>query len=217
MISKGFLENRIKETKIFFVIFYAVGIAGLLFPFSFPLFVKLIPLALLLSFTGLAVFHPDKTVIKPLVIFLIIFILGFIFEAIGVNTGLIFGEYKYGDSLGPKIFLTPVIIGLNWLFLVYTTASVFEKFNMHPFLKIVFASLAMLLYDLVLEQLAPIIDMWYWIDDIVPLKNYFAWFVIAFLFHSLLKVAQIKIQNKLALLILLCQFLFFLILYFFLR
>jgi putative membrane protein len=217
MTVKSFIENRVLETKIFFVIFYAVGIAGLLLPFSFPLFVRLVPLALLLSFTGLAIFHPDKTEKKPLLIFLAVFIMGYVVEAIGVNTGLIFGEYKYGDSLGPKIYFTPVIIGLNWLFLVYTTASVFEKVKIHPLLKIIFASSLMLVYDLVLEQLAPVIDMWYWIDDIVPLKNYLAWFVIALIFHALLKVARIQIQNKLAALILICQFLFFLILYFFLR
>jgi putative membrane protein len=97
---------------------------------------------------------------------------------------------------------------------VYTTASVFEKTSVHPGLKIVFASTIMLVYDLVLEQLAPILDMWYWLDDRVPLKNYLAWFVIALIFHSLLKMAHIKIRNRFASFILVCQFLFFLFLFF---
>jgi len=214
MNDTGFFVSRIKEVKLFFIIFYVVGIAGLVWPFSFPLFVNLIPFALLLSFTGLAIFHPDKTIKKPMYIFAAVFIVGFIIEAIGVKTGLIFGDYTYGNSLGPKLFATPVIIGLNWLFLVYTTASVFEKTNFPAGFKVVFASAMMLLYDVVLEQLAPFLDLWHWDGGRVPFKNYLVWFVIALVFHAVFKVAHVKTTNKLSALLWLCQFMFFLILYF---
>ena len=70
----------------------------------------------------------------------------------------------------------------------------------------------MLLYDVILENIAPIIDMWSWTSNLIPLQNYIAWFIIAFLFQSLVKFADVKIQNKIAITILTCQAIFFLVL-----
>jgi putative membrane protein len=182
-------------------------------PFTFALFLKLIPLALILSFVLLALFHTSKMELKTLLCFFSIYTIAFIVEAIGVNTGKIFGYYIYGEGLGFKVFQTPLIIGINWLFLVYTTSAVVEKFKLPIFIKIILASTCMLIYDIVLEQMAPKLDMWYWKNETIPLQNYLVWFALALIFHTLLKVLKIKIENKLALLILGCQFLFFLILY----
>jgi putative membrane protein len=44
---------------------------------------------------------------------LIIAVAGFFIEAIGVNTGLIFGNYVYKTTLGWKFLETPLIIGVN--------------------------------------------------------------------------------------------------------
>lgn len=199
-----------KITSLFFVIFYTVGVIGMALSFTFPLFVKLIPWALILSFGALVFFHTGKFEGKTKLIFLLIYIVAYGVEAIGVNTGQLFGHYTYGEGLGFKLVDTPLIIGINWLFLVYTTAAVVESFKVHALFKIVLASLGMLLYDIVLEQLAPKLDMWNWKNDVIPLQNYLAWFALALFFQSVLTVFRIKIKNKLALLILGCQFLFFL-------
>jgi len=209
-------SNRAKETSLFFGIFYTVGIAGLIFPFSYELFLKLIPFALILSFVALSFFHTDKINLKSIILFSCIYLIGFSIEAIGVKTKIIFGAYHYGNSLGFKLFETPLIIGINWLFLVYTTSSVFQKFKIHLGFKIVLASLSMLIYDIVLEQVAPKMDMWHWKNETVPLQNYIAWFIIALFLNSLLKLFKINTQNKLALPILIYQFLFFVLLFIFL-
>jgi len=202
--------------KLFIPIYYAVGLTGILLPETNPLFTRLIPFSLLLSYFALSIFHPDKTNKKSLLIFLLIGILGFVAEAIGVNTGLIFGHYQYGNSLGFKIFNTPAVIGLNWLFLVYASASVLERAKMNNFVKIILSSALMLVYDIVLEQVAPRIDMWHWENDSVPFQNYLAWFVISVIFHSMIKGFEIKTDNKLAPILLISQFMFFLILFTFL-
>ena len=75
----------------------------------------------------------------------------------------------------------------------------------------------MVVYDIVLEQVAPKIDMWKWDNDFIPLQNYLAWFFIAIAFHSFIKILKVNTENALARLILICQFLFFLILYFILN
>jgi bisanhydrobacterioruberin hydratase len=210
-ISDYFITRK-KAIAAFFVVFYLVGIAGTLVPFTFPLFLKLIPFALLLSFVAVLIFHKGGITRETIISFLTIYLLSFIIEAIGVGTGLIFGQYAYGSSLGIKVFQTPLIIGINWFFLVYTTTSVVDRFLMPSWLKVVLASILMLVYDLVLEQLAPVLDMWHWENSIVPLQNYVAWFALSMVFHSLLKIINLKIQNKLALLILTCQFLYFVVL-----
>jgi bisanhydrobacterioruberin hydratase len=208
-----FLRSKKKTIGTFFIVFYTVGLIGMLLPGTFSLFLKLIPFALILSFVGLAFFHESKIEWKSILYFLSIYVLAFTIEAIGVNTGKVFGQYGYGEGLGLKLFQTPLIIGINWLFLVYTTSAVVEKIKFPAIVKIAMASLAMLLYDIVLEQVASRLDMWNWTDSLIPFQNYVTWFALAVFFHSLLKILKVRIENKLAFLILGCQFLFFLFLF----
>lgn len=206
------LTEKIKKVKAFVIIFYAVGIMGLLWPTTHSLFIKLIPTALLLSFAILLLFHGNTFSRKSILVFSSIFILSFIIEAIGVNTGVIFGNYSYGSGLGLKLFKTPIIIGLNWFLLVYTTASVVNLFKLSMAFNILLASVAMVIYDIVMEQMASSLDMWYWLNHLIPTKNYIAWFVLSILFHSMIKLTNVKTENKIASTVLSCQFLFFLIL-----
>ena len=52
--------------------------------------------------------------------------LGFFIEVIGVKTGFIFGSYYYGAAMGIKILAVPLLIGLNWSILVYSTSLVVQ-------------------------------------------------------------------------------------------
>ncbi len=202
------------EVKKFFIIFYIVGILGMIIPYTLPLFKVLTPLALLLSFGYLVFFHPTKKDAVANWIFLFIFFAGFIVEVIGVKTGIIFGGYAYGNGLGLKLWDTPLLIGVNWLFLVYTSACILDKTKWAAWAKVIIASSIMLVYDLILEQVAPKMDMWAWDGNSVPVQNYIAWFTIALFFHSLLKLFKVKLSNPLAVHILVCQFVFFIFLLF---
>ena len=138
-----------------------------------------------------------------------IFISGYCIEVVGVKTGLIFGIYNYGNALGIKLFETPLLIGVNWLFLTYTAISITEKLNIKKWLALFVAPALMLVYDIVLELVAPKMDMWNWHNSEVPLKNYIAWYIIAFCFVMLLNAFKIKTSNSLSAIIFICQFLFF--------
>jgi bisanhydrobacterioruberin hydratase len=200
----------VREVKIFYAIFYLVGVLGLSFPETRPLFIRLVPFALILGFAGVLLFHEAKWDWKTLTAFVLVYISGFVIESIGVNTGLIFGEYIYGKTLGYQIFETPLIIGMNWLFLVYVSSSLTERLNSGKFISFLFPPVLMVVYDLVLEQVAPDLGMWNWKNEMIPLQNYIAWFVVAFIFVLVFRLLNIKTSNKIAPLIFILQFLFFL-------
>lgn len=207
-----YLSMRKHFVIAFFVIFYVVGIIGMVLPVSQPLFVKLVPLAILLSLIAILFFHQPAFDSKTIMVFAIIAVSGYFTEVIGVNTGLIFGHYEYGNALGIKIFNTPLLIGLNWLMLIYTGHVVIEKTKLSRWFSILIASFLVLAYDLVLEKIAPALNMWQWENGIVPLQNFLAWFVITFLFLGLLNFTKVKTTNSVAIVIVLMQFIFFLIL-----
>jgi putative membrane protein len=200
----------VREVKIFYAIFYVVGVLGLSFPETRPLFIRLVPFALILGFAGVLLFHEAKWDWKTLTAFVLVYISGFVIESIGVNTGLIFGEYVYGETLGYQTFETPLIIGMNWLFLVYVSSSLTERINSGKFISTLFPPVLMVVYDLVLEQVAPDLGMWNWNNEVIPLQNYIAWFVVALLFVSVFRLFNVKTSNKIAPLIFILQFLFFL-------
>ena len=213
---KGLIIND-KEVKKFVIIFYSIATFGFIFSLTRQLFISLTPYALIINFFLLLFFHREKKNRKNLFIFFSIYILGLTVEIIGVHSGFLFGEYYYGKGLGIKILGTPLLIGLNWLFLVYTTSSVLEGFKIDRMLKVFISSFLMLCYDIILEQLAAEMDMWYWKDNNIPLKNYLAWFIIAFIFHSMIKIFRVTTRNKLASTLLFCQSAFLMILFIFLK
>ena len=212
----NFFRSKQTIITLLFVVFYSVGVIGMLLPATADYFLQLIPFALILSFTVLALFDESENRRILLLYLLFIYVSSFAIEVAGVYTGALFGTYSYGGNLGLKLWETPLIIGANWFFLVYTSAAIFEKTSIAPSLKVLLASTAMLVYDIVMEQVAPKLDMWDWKHPSVPFQNYFTWFLIAVIFHIGLRWLKIRIKNKLALTVLLCQFIFFVLLFVFL-
>jgi len=195
----------------YLIIFYAVGVAGLIIPQTRELFKALVPLNLLMNVALLFIYHGkigSSFIWKAFVIFSA----GIILEIIGVNTGLIFGEYEYGPTLGPKIFHTPVMIGVNWLMLVYASLVVTSRFIEKSYYRVLIAAAMMVVYDFALEPAAIDLDMWNW-GGAVPMQNYIAWFVISFV---LLLFADrthfINRDNKIAAPLFFIQLVFFILL-----
>ncbi len=195
------------ELKRFLVIFYVVGTLGFWLPMAKGLFVYITPYALLLNTYLLAVYHTHYTK-KAILAFSLVFLLGYLIEVVGVQTGLIFGGYMYGRGLGIKVFDTPLLIGVNWLFLIYASCSVVDRLRVAKWLRYIFPPVLMLCYDAVLEQVAPKMDMWSWQNGVIPVQNYVAWFVIALVFTSMLRLMQVDTKNPLSLILLSTQFVF---------
>jgi len=210
-INSYFL-NREKNVKEFIIILYVVGIFGTAIPYTRDIFIILTPFILLISLLILIIFHSSGAGIKIWLTFGVIFITSYFIEVAGVYTGSVFGTYSYGKGLGIKVLHTPLLIGLNWVLLVYCTAAVFEKFSVNNIIKISGASMLMVLYDIIMEQVAPHMDMWSFDGGIVPLRNYISWLALAIIFHSVVRFAGIRITNKFAPLVFYCQVGFFLVL-----
>lgn len=205
--------NSIKKQQwvSFFISFYIIGAVGLLFPYSQSFFIWLIPLSLLFNLLVLLHFH-QKWERKHIGLFVGITVMGFFIEVAGVNTGIVFGKYHYDYALGFEIFETPLIIGINWLLLIYCTYILMSRIKIHAILKNLLGSSVMLGYDIILEPVAIKLSMWHWLSDAIPLRNYAAWFVISSVMFAILQVFKVKFSNSLALVILFSQFGFFLIL-----
>ena len=140
-------------------------------------------------------------------------IIGFLIEVVGVKTGYIFGRYYYGQSLGFHLLSVPLLIGLNWGILLYSTIQL-SNFN-NPILKSFFGAFLMVLLDFFIEQNAPVYDFWYWEDGFVPLQNYIAWFLISLVLNIVFQKKLTQTSNFTARGFYVVQFLFFVTLYFF--
>ena len=81
-------------------------------------------------------------------------------EILGVNYGLIFGEYVYLDNLGPKILGVPVLIGINWIILTFITGSLSSLIFKNKYLSVILGAIFMILLDLIMEPVAPLLGFW---------------------------------------------------------
>ena len=199
---------KFKISIILLLAFYVSGIIGILTNNKTIDFLSLTPLNLIVN--GLLFFiNHEKGTKKQWVVFIFVAFFGFFIEVVGVNTGLIFGNYSYQTTLGWKLFETPLIIGVNWMLL--TGAAVFsvESKIKSKIVIALFSAFLLLALDILIEPVAMQYDFWTWDQNIVPLKNYVAWFGISFFLCYLLTYFKGESKNNLAPYLLILQFVFF--------
>lgn len=122
---------------------------------------------------------------------------GFLIELIGTKTGILFGDYAYGESLGWRLFGVSVIIGINWYAIVLASANIARMLKMNVFLQAVIAAALCVGLDVVIEPVAIKYGFWTWARGEIPLFNYVTWFFFSFLF-SLLYLKSSSLINKTA-------------------
>jgi putative membrane protein len=210
------MSPRINLAILFLTIIYGVGLIGFSTSF-YPDFPKLTPLNLLLSLSLCLAFHPNWSG-KFVFWCLTTAFFGYAIEVLGVATGLIFGHYQYGQTLGFKFLETPLSMSINWLLTAYTSAvfigMVTKKTNSW-FSKALLAALLMVSLDVLIEPIAMRTGMWSWTDDWVPLQNYIGWFLAALPLQCLFFGLIGSVQNKVAVAVLYLQFAFFWLLNYF--
>lgn len=207
--------SRLLIAKVVIIVLHAVGIVGLSLPEYQDWFLQLTPVQLLSSLLILLFFHRGWNDAFP-IFAAAAFWIGFGSEIIGIHTGYLFGDYVYGLTLGPKLWEVPIIIGVNWFILSYTTGVLFRNVSNDIYASILGAT-AMTALDYIIEPVAVALDMWAWKWEVIPLSNYAGWFGVAFLIHLIWRKANFEKENLISNWLLLALIVFFTVLNFTLR
>lgn len=191
------------------ILFHIVGLVGFFIPVTQTLFIKIVPYHLLLMF--LVVEFTNQKADKKFFGFVLgIFILGFAAEWLGVHTHLIFGNYAYGKTLGLKVMDIPLLIGLNWFLLIYSTGVAMQYLGIKNLnYRVIAGAVVLVLLDVLIEPVATRFDYWHWFDVTVPLENYLGWFIIGGLMLGIFEAFKFEKQSKVGLILLVSQFVFF--------
>ncbi|MDP3463768.1 MAG: carotenoid biosynthesis protein [Bacteroidales bacterium] len=204
------MKDRFNHSLFLLIVIYAVGILTTLAGYADNL-MKLTAYNLLFA-TALLIYNAKVTNKAYVIWFMLIGVSGYLIELVGILTGLIFGEYSYGDGLGVKLFDVPLMIGVNWSVLVFASAALVDKLKIRIWMKAAMAATMMVLYDFLLEPVAVRFDFWTWSGNDIPVQNYIAWWIIAF-FMLLGVITRVKpLENKIAGYVIGIQTLFFAIL-----
>lgn len=201
---------RSQVNKILAVMFiiYLVGAIGHLISDVQSLFFILTPYNLIA--TIFVLFYVNRPLVaKVYFISLVVFLIGFFIEVIGVKTGLLFGQYEYGTTLGWKFLNVPIVIGLNWVLLSFTSNVIGRRYLKNMIGAALISASLMVGLDLLIEPIAISSDYWSWENDIIPTQNYVMWFVTAFIIQLIINLSKLQLNFKVGLVMFLIQVMFF--------
>ena len=195
------------------IVFHLVGLFGFLIPAAQPYFMKLVPFHLLLMF-AIIVFTYNGDVKRLLLFISGVFLCGFLVEVLGVKTGKIFGSYYYGTTLGFKVATVPLLMGVNWVILIYSMGQMIKSFKIrNGIIASLLGGLLLITFDYFLEPVAMKFDYWHWDWHEIPLQNYIAWFIVSVILLKFYYALGLKQQKYIGTTMFLCQFIFFVVLY----
>ncbi|MBX2933345.1 MAG: carotenoid biosynthesis protein [Ferruginibacter sp.] len=215
------------------VLFHTIGLVGLLY-FDKSFFLEATPFNLLLSFALLVWTQAEKN-LHFLFFFIACFLVGMAVEIIGIHTGVLFGDYTYGNVLGFKFKDVPLLIGINWFIIIYCCGIsvhtlLMKMINrvaadtgntpaaMKALSVIIDGATLAVFFDWLMEPVAVKLGYWVWNGDgSIPVFNYMCWFVVSVLLLAVFHFAKFSKQNKFAVNLLLIQMMFFLLLRTFLK
>src|SRR5947207_15076602 len=114
--------------------------------------------------------------------FIIAATISFIWEFIGVTTGVPFGQYSYTTSLSPSLLSVHIFIPLLW--------SALDYFSMEASDYYIMASALMVSLDLSFDPVfSTSLHLWTWQSQGeyfgVPLSNFFGWFLASLTFFAI--------------------------------
>jgi len=185
-------SNTTLKISVFIIwLFHLCGMVGISYG-NKDFFLAFTPINLFISFVLLFV-NQKQLESKELKSAFLIFFIGMVSEILGVNYGLIFGDYVYLDNLGVKILGVPVLIGVNWIILTFITGSLSSFIFKNKYVSILMGAILMIGLDLLIEPVAPLLGFWIFDLQKVPLQNYLGWFVIGMITQALF---QFKIAEK---------------------
>ena len=204
-----FPATTISFISVFIIwLFHICGVFGIVYG-NKELFIAFTPINLFISFALLFV-NQIEIEKKNIITVFGIFFIGMAAEIIGVNYGIIFGDYVYLENLGFKILGVPILIGMQWIILTFITGS----FSSYFFIKsknksILLGVLLMIILDLLIEPVAPELGFWEFSTIDAPIQNYIGWLIIALPAQVIFHYGIDKKETTFSFHLLIVQFLFF--------
>ncbi|MDN3587030.1 carotenoid biosynthesis protein [Pedobacter aquatilis] len=207
-------DLKVKRLSVaIIIIFHLVGLIGFLMPVAQPYFTKLVPFHLLLMFA--VIIFSYNADIKRLLLFICgVFLCGYLVEVLGVKTGKIFGSYYYGTTLGFKVAAVPLLMGVNWVILIFSAGQMIKGFKIrNGILASLIGGLCLILLDFFLEPTAMKFDYWHWDHNLIPVQNYVAWFIVSVILLKFYYALGLKQQKYIGTTMYISQLIFFVVLY----
>ncbi|PKL86670.1 MAG: hypothetical protein CVV22_00855 [Ignavibacteriae bacterium HGW-Ignavibacteriae-1] len=139
-----------------------------------------------------------------IIYFVIVVVAAWAIELLGVRTKIIFGSYNYNDILQPTLSNIPIAMGFIWFLAIVSSYAILQKtsrINLNgipTLIKSIIIGFTMMFFDFLMEPAAIRLYYWSWLNDIVPLQNYFVWFFVGALFAFLgfkMRVLKIVFPN----------------------
>jgi putative membrane protein len=195
---------------VLILLFHVVGLAGLAVPAYRNLFLSIVPFHLLLMFTLITINHEGSTDKKFALFVLSVFSAGLLVEWTGVHTAILFGHYAYGSTLGFKVSGIPLIIGINWMLLIYCTGIAVRQMKLqNGWIQATTGAALLVMLDYLIEPVAIKLNYWAWLHSTIPVYNYICWFLISALLLRLFSLFNFTRQNQVPVVFLFVQFAFF--------
>lgn len=187
------VNKQLKKYLFYFLILvYVSGAIGFILNPDF--FSPFTPFTLLLTCIVFLI-HQPVTNTNYILTFCLIVLIGFIVEVAGVKTGLVFGEYYYGDALGYSFLGVPLIISVNWGLLINAGNIISNNFSDNVIIKSVWAAVIITSVDFLMEQVVASLNFWHFKNNLAGIHNYIGWFTVSFLI-SLLFQKNLTFGNK---------------------
>ena len=174
-------------------------------PQPFPL----TPISTLLAFC-FSILHAVQRegVRRAILLAVLVFLTGLIFESIGVATGLVYGPYHYTDQLGLKFLgLVPFLIPLAWMMMMYPSLVIADSLIPRELSQGVrwlavaaLGGVVMTAWDVAMDPMMVFSGNWVW--DVkgaffgVPLQNYWGWWLTTFITLGLYLVGARWLKDR---------------------
>ena len=146
---------------------------------------------------------------QTLVFFVAAAVISWIFEELGVDTGMIYGNYYYTDMLGPKLGEVPVLIPLAWFMMIYPSfiianliaegTPIVRDQALGTIVRLsLLSAMVMTAWDLLIDPVlsGPDYRAWIWVDGGpyfgVPAQNYVGWLLTTFTVYLCYRLYQRK-------------------------
>lgn len=137
-------------------------------------------------------------------------VISWLYEQIGVETGLIYGPYHYTDRLGIKLGHVPVLIPIAWFMMIYPSHVIANLIGTgkptgagRTLIQIVWLSalgaMTMTAWDLIMDpgMSSPPTQAWIWHKGGpyfgVPLQNFVGWLLTTFTVYLVYRLVERRI------------------------